>query len=78
MDIEIRVYNEGADEIYFKGIKNVKDIRHVLNKVRRGRGIIEKPYITTSHIMGDKAPFRIGREKDIEEWLTKRLKEEHK
>ncbi|GHV78583.1 hypothetical protein AGMMS49944_03740 [Spirochaetia bacterium] len=75
MDLEIRVYNEKADEIFFKGIKNVKDIRHVLNSVRRGRNAVAKPYITTIHIMGDKNPFRIGREQDIVEWLTKRMKD---
>jgi hypothetical protein len=75
MDLEIRVYNEPAQELYMKRLFNVTDARQVLNRVRRGRGIIEKPYITTIWIMGDKNPFRVAREDDIEAWLKKRMKE---
>jgi NACalpha-BTF3-like transcription factor len=74
MNLEIKVYNETAQELYIKFIQNVKDIRHVLNKIRRGRSAIEKPNITTIQIAGDKNAFRVGREDDIEAWLKRKMK----
>ncbi|GHV89898.1 hypothetical protein AGMMS50268_04010 [Spirochaetia bacterium] len=74
MDCTIMVVNEEAKEIYIKELSGVSDPRQVLNKLRRARNIIEKPYVTTVHIEGDKKAFRIGTEKDTENWLRQRIR----
>jgi hypothetical protein len=56
-------------------MSGVNDHRQILNKLRRARNIIDKPYVSEIHIAGDKHAFRVGREEDTAIWLKERIKE---
>jgi hypothetical protein len=56
-----------------KAVFDTRDPRQVLNELRKGRNYIGRENVSRIHLEGDPRPFRVGGEKDTDEWLKRRM-----
>jgi hypothetical protein len=75
MQVNILVYKTDGRHTY-KAVIDTADYRQVMNEIRKGRGVIGNPNVTTVGLECDKTPFRVGSEKDTSEWLKRRFEAE--